>query len=109
MLRAWRHWLDRHGHRGVFESDIARPRFADDPTPIVEMLRQGHHRETTAGRPSAAAVATLPLWAVVRAPMAARERLRSAGMQAFATIRRQLLDLAEAATAAGRLPTADSI
>jgi rifampicin phosphotransferase len=109
VLCAWRDWLDRHGHRGVFESDIARPRFAEDPTPIIEMLRQRNHRESTPGRPSAAAVATLPLWAVARAPMAAREQVRSAGMQAFATIRRHLLDLAEVATAAGRLPTADAI
>ncbi len=70
----------RHGHRGVFESDIARPRFADDPSPIVDALRHGRRQHRTSTRRSAAATATLPLWMLARAPMAAREHLRSAGM-----------------------------
>lgn len=109
LVRRWRRWLDAHGHRGVFESDIARPRFADDPTPIVEVLRHGNTAARPIGRRSARAAATLPLWALVRAPMAARERVRSAGMRAFAAVRAHLVDLAGVAAAAGRLPSADDL
>lgn len=140
LVRRWQRWLDRHGHRGVFESDIARPRFADDPTPIVEILRgrsdwswsdpsapglpaaapprgadepsgprPSYDPTRRAGRRSLRTTATVPLWAVVRAPMAAREQVRSAGMRAFASIRTHLVDLAEAAVEAGRLPAPDDL
>jgi rifampicin phosphotransferase len=109
LVRRWHRWLDAHGHRGVFESDIARPRFADDPTPIVEVLRHGRHHTSPSGRRSLRAAATLPLWALVRAPMAAREQVRSAGMRAFAAIRTRLVGLAAVAAAEGRLPAADDL
>ncbi|MFN3218281.1 MAG: PEP-utilizing enzyme [Acidimicrobiales bacterium] len=109
LVRRWHGWLEAHGHRGVFESDIARPRFADDPTPIVEVLRHGRHHTSPPGRRSLRAGATVPLWALVRAPMAAREQVRSAGMRAFAAIRTHLVALAAAAAAEGRLPAADDL
>jgi pyruvate,water dikinase len=109
LVRRWHGWLDAHGHRGVFESDIARPRFADDPTPIVEVLRHGRHHTSPPGRRSLRASATVPLWAVVRPPMAAREQVRSAGMRAFAAIRTHLVGLAAVAAAEGRLPAADDL
>lgn len=109
LVRRWHDWLDAHGHRGVFESDIARPRFADDPAPIVEVLRSRHHHTRATGRRSPRATATLPLWAVGRAPMAAREQVRSAGMRSFAAIRTHLVGLAAVAAAESRLPAADDL
>src|SRR3989337_3069555 len=35
---AWQRYLKRHGHRGVFESDIARPRFREEPGPLLAAL-----------------------------------------------------------------------
>lgn len=88
--------LRRHGHRGVYESDLARPRYAEAP----EMLEQA--QELHAGRPrtaegqhTLAGTAVMPLWLSARRSLAARERLRDDGMRAFAVIRARLLAVAE--------------
>jgi phosphohistidine swiveling domain-containing protein len=106
---AWRDWLDRHGHRGVFESDIARPRFAEDPAPILRAVAaRAATRTSRPGRDLATALTT-PVWLAVRRPMAARERLRSRAMRGFAAIRARLLALAAEAADEGRLPAASDV
>lgn len=105
----WTAWLEQHGHRGVFESDIARPRFADDPAPILSTIPISLHRPSLASEPTLRAKLTLPLWFAARRPMAAREHLRWHTMKAFARLRRQLLHHAEAAVAAGLLPDIDAV
>ena len=52
---------------------------------------------------------TTPIWIAARRPMAARELLRHDAMRAFTTVRHDLLRLATAAVAAGRLRSADDI
>ncbi len=98
-------FMRRFGHRGVYESDIARPRFADapqllgdlagSPTPYVasngRLPRRGGGRR--ASRPIRTAV-TWPVWAAARKPLAAREALRDRAMIGFAVIRRSLVALA---------------
>lgn len=106
--RAWNEWLDHHGHRGVFESDIARPRFRDDPTPILAAARAPALPPRPAGS-SLRLVLTTPLWLVVRRAMTAREDLRDAAMRGFAASRRRLVALAEEAAASGRLPDVDAV
>jgi pyruvate,water dikinase len=32
-------FLDRYGHRGIYESDWSLPRLAEDPTPVLEAVR----------------------------------------------------------------------
>ena len=34
-------WLERHGHRGVYESDIASPRYREQPAPVLRGLAAG--------------------------------------------------------------------
>lgn len=117
-------WLARHGHRGIYESDLSRPRYAEDPTPVLA-LRDA--RRTTPGEPPARTLRgllTSPLWLAARRPMAARERFRADAMRSFLAIRRDLIRLAGAAGAdeedlwlleidevvaldRGELPTAD--
>lgn len=109
---AWAAWLAEHGHRGVFESDIARPRFAEDPTPIIASILSHRPRGSESRgrtRRSALQALTWPVWAFARRPMAARERIRWSTMQAFASLRSQLLDLADRATNDGRLPDRSAI
>ncbi len=98
-------FMRRFGHRGVYESDIARPRFADatqllgdlagSPTAYVasngRLPRRGGGRR--ASRPIRTAV-TWPVWAAARKPLAAREALRDRAMIGFAVIRRSLVALA---------------
>lgn len=89
-------WLDRYGHRGIYESDLGRPRYVEDPAPIVAAIRS---------RPPARAIPertllgwlTMPLWLLARRPMTAREAFRSDAMRSFLAIRRDLLRLAAAA------------
>ncbi len=107
---AWADWVSEHGHRGVFESDIARPRFADDPAPIIASILTHRSRAGEKGkRRSVRQLVTWPLWAFARRPMAARERIRWSTMQAFAELRSQLVALADRAVEAGRLPEATAI
>ena len=102
-----RRFLERFGHRGVYESDIARPRYADD----VSLL--GAPTGATARPPVAARTAkgvlTAPVWWLARPPLAARERLRHEAMVGFAAIRDSLLRLATNAVADGRLPSPDHL
>jgi len=39
FLAAFDQFLDRYGHRGLYESDWALPRYAEDPGPILQALR----------------------------------------------------------------------
>ena len=50
---AWAELLERFGHRGVYESDIARPRYRDEPSML------GPRARTTTGRFPGAAEADL--------------------------------------------------
>ena len=90
---SWDRWLAEYGHRGFYESDLSRPRYVDDPAPVLAMLRSGpvarlRPRRTIAG------VLTWPVWALARRPMVAREEFRSDAMRAFLAIRNDLLRLA---------------
>jgi rifampicin phosphotransferase len=103
---AWTRYLGVHGHRGIYESDVARPRYREDPAPLLDALLHG--RELTDPPPlPARAVAVWPLWIQASRSMAAREDLRSQAMRVFEVMRLHLLELAETHVAAGRLPSPD--
>lgn len=96
-------FLARFGHRGVYESDLARPRFAEAP-PALDARRSGH-RVAPPPRTFAGAL-TRPLWWLARPALDAREALRDDAMRGFARVRAALLAGAVRATADGRLPSA---
>ena len=104
----WSDWLDQHGHRGVFESDIARPRFADNPAPILSTIAAAQKR-AAAPTPTLRTTITQPLWFAARRPMAAREQLRWSAMLAFSRLRQQLIQTAEQAVSAGLLPDVQAV
>jgi pyruvate,water dikinase len=87
---AWDRWLDRHGHRGIYESDLARPRYIEDPSPVLATLRTPQRGRNPPKRSLVGAL-TLPLWLVARRPMTAREEFRSEAMRSFLAVRRELL------------------
>jgi rifampicin phosphotransferase len=105
----WQAWLSRYGHRGQWESDLATPRFAEDPRPILETLALGGYVPNLSPPRSIRGVLTLPVWWQARRSIAAREGFRDSGAQAYALIRRRLLALAEHAVAAGTLPDVGTI
>ena len=108
-------FLDTYGHRGVYESDIARPRYRDDPTtllgdgaPTDDLLPFDADASTLPPRTWRGRLTT-PLWWAAAAPMRARESLRHDAMRSFANIRDSVVALAERATRTGALRTADDI
>ncbi|MEM7288674.1 MAG: PEP/pyruvate-binding domain-containing protein, partial [Actinomycetota bacterium] len=100
-------FVERFGHRGVYESDIAWPRYRDDPmllaTGGATVLSSRRPRRTLRG------LLTLPVWLVARPPLAARERFRHAAMSGFASVRESLVRLADEAVVDGRLPSVDHL
>lgn len=50
---ALQRFLDRYGHRGLYETDYALPRYSEDPSPILEAVRL-HLRDDTRGSAAAA-------------------------------------------------------
>ncbi len=127
LVRLWEAWLTRHGHRGRFESDLASPRFAEEPETVLmtvpsaaisdlalsdDASAQGVGPAPASGPAGASSLlvsASRPLWWIASGPMQAREQLRSDAMAAFAHHRRELLRLAGAAVGDGRLPAVDDL
>ena len=101
---AFLEWTSRFGHRGVYESDIARPRYHEDPAPLLRSLAspaaEPHHRRPWCFR----AVLLAPVARRAERLLRARERVRSRAMIAFERLRAALLARARALTAAGVLP-----
>jgi pyruvate,water dikinase len=106
---AWRRYLKRHGHRGVFESDIARPRFREAPAPLLASIAHTESQRNVLPKRTPLGTAALPIWWQASRAMRARESLRSVAMVAFERVRTRLLDLAEDAVARGALPNAETI
>ena len=108
-------FLADFGHRGVYESDIARPRFADEPGRFVvgsSAAGAGDGlvlHESSPGRRSLRWYPTRPLWWLAARPLAARERYRHEAMRSFSSIRRSLVRLADDAVEDGRLTAADDL
>ena len=102
-------WLERHGHRGLYEGDIACPRYREEPGSLLRGLA------APAEEPPA------PLLALRRAgllrPVAwqaertllARERLRSAALRGFERLRGALLARARTLADRGVLPSVDAL
>lgn len=106
---AWAAWIEHHGHRGVFESDIARPRFRDDPTPILAAARAAGRTPVQPADNGVRRMLTMPLWFAVKRAMTAREDLRDRSMRGFVTSRDRLVGLASKAVDDGRLPDIDAV
>lgn len=111
FAQAWDRWLERHGQRGVFESDLASPRYSEDPTSVLTTIG----RLANSSRPSVNAIGSTkallstPIWMIARGPMAAREAIRADAMRAFAIHRADLLHCAKGAVERGALPSVDDV
>ncbi|MGE3269376.1 MAG: PEP-utilizing enzyme [Chloroflexota bacterium] len=106
---AWRRYLRRHGHRGVFESDIARPRFREAPAPLLAAIAHTDGPRNEPRPHTLLGVCTAPIWWQSSRAMRARENLRSVAMVAFERVRTRLLELADDAVARGALPHRDAL
>ena len=106
----WKQWLERHGHRGPYESDLAQARWREQPAAVLALLR---HELAYPIAPRAQPLRsvgewlTLPLWWIVHRPLTAREGLRDDAMVAFAMIRELLHGAADVAVQRGALRRRD--
>jgi phosphohistidine swiveling domain-containing protein len=50
FLREFERFLDRYGHRGLYESDWALPRYSEDPSPLLQAIRLHLHAGTEPAR-----------------------------------------------------------
>lgn len=109
--KAWTRWLDQHGQRGVFESDLARPRYSEDPSSVLITVARlaGIDRPEESSPSSSKAALSAPIWALAKSPMVARESIRADAMRAFETHRRDLLRCAASAVKAKSLTTIDDV
>ena len=107
----WQQWLADHGQRGVFESDLSRPRYHEDPAPVlltIARLATSPPLRHDEKRPFKA-LATNPIWLFARGPMTARESLRDDAMRAFGQHRADLLAAANSAVERGQIPAAEDM
>jgi len=109
FCRAWRAYLQKHGHRGVYESDIARPRLHEAPEALLKSLVQPAGQRPPLPPRSWLGWLTWPIWWQASRNMRARELLRYQAMLSFDRIRCQLLLLAQTHVMAGILPDLDSL
>ena len=87
----WEAWLRKHGHRGVYETDLGRPRFRENPEAILQMIgRPGANSPVVKHSPISALAQKSPAAKATKA----REELRFDAMRAFDRIRHRLLELA---------------
>ena len=108
----WSQWLEKHGHRGPYENDLAQARWREQPAAVLALLRHELAypiAPRTAPFRSLGEWITLPLWWLAQRPLRAREGLRDDAMVAFAMIRELMHDAADEAVKRGALRTRDDI
>lgn len=109
FLSAWQAFLAEHGTRAIYESDIARPRFYEDPAPLLRSLALPPPPRRPPPPRTALGLLTLPIWWQGARAIRAREEMRYTATIAFDRVRRRLLALAGEAAAHGALPEPDAL
>lgn len=105
----WQAYLNKHGHRGIYETDIARPRYHEDPSPLLSALQRPPQANRSAPANTVWHYATFPIWWHCRRVIEVREQWRYAVMKQFDLLRQQFLQLADTAVSQGQLPNHDAL
>jgi pyruvate,water dikinase len=87
----WLAYLAKHGHRGVYESDIARPRLSEDPGWLLGALSAPQPPAKPLPPRTIAGFLTQPIWWWARRAITGREQVRYQSMKAMGRIRQNLL------------------
>lgn len=105
----WDEFLAKHGHRGIYESDIARPRYREAPAPLLMALSVPSSSLAGPAVQTYTSPLISPLWRVAATFIRQREQLRYVAMQRFEQVRHQFVALAEQAVARGQLPNVEHL
>lgn len=105
----WQAYLDKHGHRGIYESDISRPRYAEAPTPLLTALTAPSQHQISLPPRTVLGQLTRPVWWQCGRVMQAREHWRYDSMRCYALMRQQFLRLAKTAVHKNQLPNIDAL
>lgn len=108
---AWRIILDRYGHRAENETDLAAPRYAEQPEKWIQLVLSPKRADQSVTFPRwfVRSIVTFPLRGVVLRYHYARENFRFSTMYAFAHLRNEMLRLADRAAAQGQIEGKDAI
>jgi len=109
LRQAIESWLERFGHRGVYESDISRPRYREAPELLLRSLDAAPPGPPTPRRRSLRAALLRPVAWQAERTLRARESLRSAAMIGFERLRCVLLRRARLLVEDGVLPSVHSL
>jgi len=93
--RPWQTFLEHYGHRGVHETDLAKPRWADAPETLLPSLAHKPVPLPEPPRMTLGEALTWPLWWWTRRLMAEREIVRHEAMRGFARLRARWCGAAE--------------
>ncbi len=120
-------YLDRYGHRAVYEMELASVRWAEDPRYVLDQVRfhldhpparDARARAVDLRRRAEAELATVPAWLrpiarriVARARLGAglRENAKSGSAAALTLVRQLCLEVGRRLQAAGRLAAAHDV
>jgi pyruvate,water dikinase len=92
--KLWQAYLQKHGHRGIFESDISRPRLQEEPAGVLSSLATPMPARKPLVPRTLMGVLTSPIWWQASRSIQAREQVRYWSMLAMYRIRLNLLQLA---------------
>ncbi len=95
------------GHRGIYESDLGRPRFAD--VPADQLPDHVASPATTHPTRSVRGILTLPLWFLTKRGLTVRESHRHECMCAFHSVRQAIMKRSTELAAAGILRSPDDV
>jgi rifampicin phosphotransferase len=90
----WQNYLAKYGHRGIYESDVSRPRYREDPTPLLMAIAAPIGKPDSVPKRTLKGWLTLLLWWQASRTMQAREMWRHEAMRGFGRVRAAMLEKA---------------
>lgn len=89
----WNQYLKKHGHRGIYESDISRPRLREDPGCVLSSLTAPMSLRKTLSPRTFLGMITTPIWWQASRAIQGREQVRYYSMLVMERIRNNLMKL----------------
>jgi pyruvate,water dikinase len=109
FIKLWKQYLEIHGHRGIYESDISQPRFRENYEHILKLLVNGKPFNQKINSLKLDSIATLPIWWILKPLIYSRENIRYEAMKTFESIRDEWLNNEKFMQKEGLIPNSGSI